>query len=263
MEYAIKDIARIIGAQADRLNDDKISLLLTDSRRLSFPEESLFFALRTKTNDGHKYIGELYKLRVRNFVVSEMRPEFERMTDANFLLVKDTLRALQKLAAYHRKRFNIPVIGITGSNGKTIVKEFLYQLLHNEFNIVRSPRSYNSQLGVPLSVWQMNEKHTLGIFEAGISQPDEMERLQPIIAPTIGIITNIGEAHQENFISSTQKCLEKLALFNECEAIIYDGDDLFIANCIESACLSHKAIAWSRTDSEAPLFIESIEKQEH
>ena len=263
MEYAIKDIARIIGAQADRLNDDKISLLLTDSRRLSFPEESLFFALRTKTNDGHKYIGELYKLRVRNFVVSEMLPEFERMTDANFLLVKDTLRALQKLAAYHRKRFNIPVIGITGSNGKTIVKEFLYQLLHNEFNIVRSPRSYNSQLGVPLSVWQMNEKHTLGIFEAGISQPDEMERLQPIIAPTIGIITNIGEAHQENFISSTQKCLEKLALFNECEAIIYDGDDLFIANCIESACLSHKAIAWSRTDSEAPLFIESIEKQEH
>ena len=263
MEYAIKDIARIIGAQTDRLNDDKISLLLTDSRRLSFPEESLFFALRTKTNDGHKYIGELYKLRVRNFVVSEMRPEFERMTDANFLLVKDTLRALQKLAAYHRKRFNIPVIGITGSNGKTIVKEFLYQLLHNEFNIVRSPRSYNSQLGVPLSVWQMNEKHTLGIFEAGISQPDEMERLQPIIAPTIGIITNIGEAHQENFISSTQKCLEKLALFNECEAIIYDGDDLFIANCIESACLSHKAIAWSRTDSEAPLFIESIEKQEH
>ncbi|WP_165154221.1 bifunctional UDP-N-acetylmuramoyl-tripeptide:D-alanyl-D-alanine ligase/alanine racemase [Parabacteroides sp. ZJ-118] len=262
MEYAIKEIARIIGAKTDQLHDDKIGHLLTDSRRLSFPEQSLFFALRTRTNDGHRYIRELYKLRVRNFVVSDLPPESARMDDANFLVVKDTLRALQKLAAHHRRRFNIPVIGITGSNGKTIVKEFLYQLLHNEFDIVRSPRSYNSQLGVPLSVWQMSEKNTLGIFEAGISQPDEMERLQPIIAPTIGIITNIGEAHQENFLSSNQKCMEKLTLFTDCEAIIYDGDDLFIANCIESACLSHKAIAWSRTDSEAPLFIDSIEKRE-
>lgn len=262
MEYAIQEIASVIGSSTRPAHESRISLLLTDSRRLSFPEQSLFFALRTKTNDGHKYIQELYNLRVRNFVVSEPLPEFERMPDANFLVVKDTLRALQRLAAFHRKRFNIPVIGITGSNGKTVVKEFLYQLLHNEFNIVRSPRSYNSQLGVPLSVWQMNERNTLGIFEAGISQPDEMERLQPIIAPTIGVITNIGEAHQENFLSTTQKCMEKLELFNDCEAIIYDGDDLFIANCIESACLSHKAIAWSRTDSEAPLFIESVEKHE-
>ena len=262
MEYTIKEIAKIIGANTDQLNNNKISLLLTDSRRLSFPEQSLFFALKTKTNDGHRYIQELYKLRVRNFVISDWNPEYDHMTEANFLVVKDTLKALQKLATYHRKRFNIPVIGITGSNGKTIVKEFLYQLLHNEFNIVRSPRSYNSQLGVPLSVWQINEKHTLGIFEAGISQPDEMERLQPIIAPTVGIITNIGEAHQENFLSSRQKCLEKLTLFNDCEAIIYDGDDPFISNCIEAACLSHKAIAWSRTDSDAPLFIEAIEKKD-
>ena len=161
MEYAIKEIARVIGAKTNQLLDDTVSLLLTDSRRLSFPEKSLFFALKTKTNDGHRYIQELYKLRVRNFVVSDMLPEFESMKDANFLIVKDTLRALQKLATHHRKQFNIPVIGITGSNGKTIVKEFLYQLLHNEFNIVRSPRSYNSQLGVPLSVWQMSEKNTL------------------------------------------------------------------------------------------------------
>lgn len=262
MEYSIKEIAGIIGASAKKLHDSKISILLTDSRRLSFPEQSLFFALQTKSNDGHAYIQGLYKLRVRNFVVSEERPEFASMPGANFLVVKDTLRALQKLAAYHRKQFNIPIVGITGSNGKTIVKEFLYQLLHNEFNIVRSPRSYNSQLGVPLSVWQMSGKNTLGIFEAGISQPDEMERLQPIIAPTIGIITNIGEAHQENFISSTQKCLEKLSLFNECEAIIYDGDNAFIGNCIESACLSHKAITWSRSDSDAPLYVASIEKKE-
>lgn len=262
MEYAIQEIAGIIGAKTDNLHEGTISILLTDSRRLSFPEQSLFFALKTKTNNGHKYIQELYKLRVRNFVVDEMLPEFDDMPGANFLLVKDTLKALQKLATFHRKRFHIPVIGITGSNGKTIVKEFLYQLLHNEFNIVRSPRSYNSQLGVPLSVWQMNEKNTLAIFEAGISQPDEMERLQPIIAPTVGIITNIGEAHQENFISSTQKCMEKLTLFNDCDAIIYDGDNVFISNCIESACLSHKAITWSRTDSDAPLYVESIEKKE-
>lgn len=262
MEYSIKEIVEIIGAEGVITHDTSISLLLTDSRRLSFPEQSLFFALQTKTNDGHHYIGELYKLRVRNFVVDRILPEYKSYTEANFLLVKDTLKALQKLASYHRKRFDIPVIGITGSNGKTIVKEFLYQLLHNEFNITRSPRSYNSQLGVPLSVWQLHEKNNLGIFEAGISQPDEMERLQPIIAPTIGVITNIGEAHQENFLSSTQKCMEKLTLFNECEAIICDGDNTFITNCIESACLSHKVITWSRIDSEAPLYIESIQKRE-
>ena len=261
MEYAITDVAQIIGAKTNTLHEATISILLTDSRRLSFPETTLFFALPTKTNDGHRYVQDLYKLRVRNFVVSRMLPEFESMTDANFLLVKDTLRALQKLATHHRKRFSIPVIGITGSNGKTVVKEFLYQLLHNEFDIVRSPRSYNSQIGVPLSVWEMNEKNTLGIFEAGISQPDEMEYLQPIIAPTIGVLTSIGEAHQENFISLNQKCQEKLTLFTDSEAIIYDGDNAFIANAIESACLSHKAIAWSRTDTEAPLYIESIEKR--
>lgn len=263
MEYSIKEIAEITGAVGSKLKDSTISILLTDSRSLSFPEQSLFFALKTKTNDGHKYIEELYKLRVRNFVISEMHPEFAKMKEANFLVVKDTLRALQRLATFHRKRFNIPVIGITGSNGKTVVKEFLYQLLHTEFNIVRSPRSYNSQLGVPLSVWQMSDKNTLGIFEAGISQTDEMERLQPIIAPTIGIITNIGEAHQENFISVKQKLQEKLMLFKDCEALIYDGDDMVVANSIEAACLSHKAIAWSRTDSEAPLYISSIEKMAH
>lgn len=260
MEYSIRNIAEVIDATSHKLTDTTISILLTDSRTLSFPEESLFFALKTKTNDGHKYIQELYKLRVRNFVVSDMQPGFSKLKNANFLVVKDTVKALQKLATYHRSRFNIPVIGITGSNGKTVVKEFLYQLLHTEFNIARSPRSFNSQLGVPLSIWQLSDKHTLGIFEAGISQPDEMEKLQPIINPTIGIITNIGEAHQENFISIKQKLQEKLILFKDCEAIIYDGDNTVVANSIEAACLSHKAIAWSRTDSEAPLHISAIEK---
>lgn len=262
MDYKIKDIARIMGVKQGRWNDASISILLTNSRRLTFPEQSLFFAIPTRTNDGHKYIEELYRLRVRNFVVSEMLPVFETMPDANFLLVKDTVRALQKLAAYHRKRFQIPVVGITGSNGKTIVKEFLYQLLHNEFNIVRSPRSYNSQIGVPLSVWEMNERHTLGIFEAGISQPDEMDRLQPIIAPTIGVLTNIGEAHQENFLSTRQKVMEKLLLFSEAEAIVYNGDDPVISDCVEASLLSHKSVAWSRSDSEAPLYISAVKKGE-
>jgi alanine racemase len=262
MEYSIKEAAGIIGARTAQFHDARISILLTDSRRLSLPEKSLFFAIKTKTNNGHKYIQELYNLRVRNFVVSEMPANAASMPEANFLSVNDTLKALQQLAAHHRKRFSIPVIGITGSNGKTVVKEFLYQLLHNRFNIVRSPRSYNSQLGVPLSVWQMDEKHTLGIFEAGISQPDEMERLRAIIAPTIGILTGIGEAHQENFISMFQKCMEKLSLFADCESIIYNADNAFIANCVESALLSHRAIAWSRVNSDAPLFVESVRKGE-
>ncbi|MDR1356776.1 MAG: bifunctional UDP-N-acetylmuramoyl-tripeptide:D-alanyl-D-alanine ligase/alanine racemase [Tannerellaceae bacterium] len=263
MEYPIKEIAEIIGAETAHISDAHISILLTDSRRLSSPEQSLFFALKTKANDGHKYINELYKLGVRNFVVGEIHPDALNTTpDANFLLVKDPLRALQALAARHRQHFDIPIIGITGSNGKTIVKEFLYQLLHNEFNIVRSPRSFNSQLGVPLSVWQMNGKHTLAIFEAGISQPDEMERLRPIISPTIGILTGIGEAHQENFISSFQKCMEKLTLFADCETIIYNADNAFIANCIDSALLSHRAIGWSRVNSDAPLYVSSIKKKD-
>ncbi|WP_080905539.1 bifunctional UDP-N-acetylmuramoyl-tripeptide:D-alanyl-D-alanine ligase/alanine racemase [Parabacteroides sp. Marseille-P3160] len=262
MVYTIHEIAEIIGAENKTFYPAEIRFLLTDSRTLSFPDYSLFFAIRTKTNDGHKYIRDLYTLRVRNFVVTQLPEDAKKMPGANFLLVKDTLQALQKLAIAHRNHFHIPVIGITGSNGKTVVKEFLYQLLHGEFNIVRSPRSFNSQIGVPLSIWQMNEKHTLGIFEAGISFPDEMEKLQLIIQPTIGIITNIGEAHQENFVSPTQKCLEKLTLFKDSEAIIYNGDDSFLSDCIEAACLSHKAIGWSRVDSEAPLFIEKIEKKE-
>ncbi|MCC8155634.1 MAG: bifunctional UDP-N-acetylmuramoyl-tripeptide:D-alanyl-D-alanine ligase/alanine racemase [Tannerellaceae bacterium] len=263
MEYNIRKIAAILGLHNQSFKDDTISVLLTDSRRVSNPSESLFFAIATRTNDGHKFIPELYRLRVRNFVVNESFTGMDSMPDANFLVVKDTLRALQRVAAYHRKRFHIPVIGITGSNGKTIVKEFLYQLLHTDFAIVRSPRSYNSQIGVPLSVWQMNEKHTLGIFEAGISQPDEMEYLQPVIAPTVGIFTSIGEAHQENFFSINEKCLEKLQLFKDCEAIIYDADDIIISNNVEASCLSHKSIAWSRTDSDAPLYIDSISKKEN
>jgi alanine racemase len=240
------------------LEEGYVDHLLTDSRTLSFPETTLFFAIRTQTGDGSKYIAELYRLRVRHFVVSRYLPEFVEMKNANFLIVTNVLAALQQLVIHHRKQFSIPVIGITGSNGKTIVKELLYQLLHREFNIVRSPRSYNSQLGVPLSVWQMNGNHTLGIFEAGISQPNEMAHLRRIIAPTIGILTSLGEAHQENFTSPLQKCLEKLSLFNNCEVIIYNADNKHIVHGLEKACLLHRGLGWSRTDSEAQIFIESV-----
>lgn len=212
MNYKLSHIANIIDAQSSLKNDVIIEHLLLDSRRIYAPVTSLFFALKGLRRDGHQFIPELYKKGVRAFVVSEKNKR-DTFPDATFLVVNDTLTALQQLAAYHRQQFNIPVIGITGSNGKTIVKEWLYQLLNEDFNIVRSPKSYNSQIGVPLSVWQMNEQNTLAIFEAGISQPGEMEKLEKIIQPTIGVLTNIGEAHSEGFNSKEQKENEKRKLF--------------------------------------------------
>ena len=181
MIYSIQQIAAILGIQSEILHPADITILLTDSRRLSQPEETLFFAIETRNNDAHTFVGNLYALGVRNFVVTRRLPEWDHFTDANFLKVKNSLSALQKIASHHRAKFDIPVIGITGSNGKTIVKEWLYQLLEKNFSVVRSPRSYNSQTGVPLSVWQLDEQAELGIFEAGISMPDEMELLEPII----------------------------------------------------------------------------------
>ena len=221
MSYSISQIATITGADYTSLKETKISTLLTDSRSLCFPDATLFFALVTKKNDGHKYITSLYKKGVRNFMVSDIQSEFRNLKEANFLIVKDTLKALQSLARHHRSLFNIPVIGITGSNGKTIVKEWLYQLLHDTKDVVRSPRSYNSQIGVPLSVWQMSKQNEIAIFEAGISKPDEMDKLADIIRPSIGVLTNIGEPHQENFVSFREKLDEKLHLFNNCDIIIY------------------------------------------
>lgn len=212
MHYSVNDIARIIQADTIVGNDNLVDHLLLDSRKVFSPATSLFFALIGFRRNGHDFIPELYKKGVRNFVVSEKINE-RLYPEAIILNVKDTLSALQQLASYHRSQFNIPVIGITGSNGKTIVKEWLYQLLHPEYNIVRSPKSYNSQIGVPLSVWQMNEHHTLAIFEAGISKPREMDKLERIIRPTIGIFTNIGEAHSEGFESKEQKEAEKRILF--------------------------------------------------
>jgi Alr-MurF fusion protein len=212
LNYQLNHIASVIGAAPLVKNDLTIEHLLLDSRRVYAPATSLFFALKGSRRDGHQFIPELYKRGVRAFIISEAI-DIAVFPEAAFLMVKDTLSALQQLAAYHRQQFNIPVIGITGSNGKTIVKEWLYQLLNEDFNIVRSPKSYNSQIGVPLSVWQMNEHNTLAIFEAGISKPGEMEKLENIIRPTIGVLTNIGEAHSEGFKSEEQKKEEKKILF--------------------------------------------------
>ena len=270
MNYTIREISRIIGAKT-AIHPEKypdIQILLTDSRSLSDPAVSLFFALSTDRNDGHKYIRHLYEKGVRNFVVchpfagmDELKIGDSQMPEANLLWVSDTLAALQQLTAFHRKRFNIPVIGIAGSNGKTIVKEWLYQLLHDRLAIVRSPRSYNSQTGVPLSVWQLNEQTRLGIFEAGISLPGEMQRLESIIRPTIGIFTTIGDAHQENFASREEKCLEKLKLFEHSEKIIYNEDQTLVKYCLEKKNLLSKTFAWSKTNPDADLFIVETDKR--
>ncbi len=219
MSYQISHIARIINAESIIAEDVLIEHLILDSRKVYSPASSLFFAIEGIRRDGHQFIPELYKRGVRNFIISR-KIETGEYPEANFLLVNDTVIALQQLAAHHRQQFGIPVIGITGSNGKTIVKEWLYQLLHEDYIIVRSPKSYNSQVGVPLSVWQMNPQHTLGIFEAGISEQGEMLRLEKIIQPTIGILCNIGEAHSEGFNDEEHKFREKLTLFRNCKELI-------------------------------------------
>lgn len=226
MHYTIDNITALIGARRFGSAEATIEWLLTDSRSLAFPETTLFFALRTKLGDGHHYIADLYRRGVRNFVVGTV-PENHYTTypDANFLLVVSPLKALQRLAERHREEYDLPVIGVTGSNGKTVVKEWLYQLLSPSMHVTRSPRSYNSQVGVPLSVWLLSEHSQVGIFEAGISQPGEMQALKAIIQPTIGVMTNIGPAHQENFATIQEKCMEKISLFKDCNAVVYSADD--------------------------------------
>ena len=218
----IDTIASMIGAQVCGEACVDVEWLLTDSRSLCFPESTLFFAIRTDLGDGHRYVRDLYERGVRAFVVSDVQ---EGLTGAVQLLVQDTLTALQRLAERHRESYNIPVIGITGSNGKTVVKEWLYQMLSPDMAVTRSPRSYNSQIGVPLSVWGLNDNTQIGIFEAGISRPGEMEALQRIIQPTIGVFTGLGPAHQENFQSMEQKRQEKMLLFKDCPVVFEAGDE--------------------------------------
>ena len=257
--YSINQITTLIGAHRCGTTERNISFLLTDSRSLAFPEETLFFALRSERNDGHKYINELYNRGVRNFVVSKQPTE--NLAGANFLVVNDTLEALQRLAERHRDNFNIPIVGITGSNGKTVVKEWLYQILMPSMRVTRSPRSFNSQIGVPLSVWRLNEKSEIGLFEAGISKPDEMMRLVDIIQPTIGIFTNLGQAHQENFHSLEEKCAEKMLLFKDCKTLIYPADNDVIFRTLKKADFKGKQLAFSFTNPDVAFFVKKVEPQ--
>ena len=261
MTYTIEKITTLIEACRYGNAEAYIAFLLTDSRSLCFPEETLFFALKTERHDGHHYIPELYRRGVRNFVVTEVPEDYAtRYAEANFLKVADTCKALQRLAECHRNEYHIPIVGITGSNGKTVVKEWLYQLLSVDRYVTRSPRSYNSQIGVPLSVWLMNEQTEVGIFEAGISLRGEMRALREIIQPTIAVLTNIGSAHQENFASREEKCREKLVLFREAETIVYDADDELVRRTVAEMAHKGEALYSSSTDRHAPMFVTHISK---
>lgn len=229
MKYTSKDIANLLDLPAVNADGIIVEQLLTDSRKLVFPAQTLFFALPGPRRDGHEFIESLYDQGVRCFVVNASKMDLTNCKayciGAIFFEVSNCLDALQKIAAHHRSLFNMPVIGITGSNGKTIVKEWLYQLLHTSFNIVRSPRSFNSQIGVPLSVWKMDDSNNLAIFEAGISMSGEMQHLAPIIKPTIGVLTHIGLAHAEGFNGGmSEKITEKLHLFETVDTLIYGKD---------------------------------------
>ena len=264
MKYTIEKITTLIGARRIGHNDANIGWILTDSRSLCFPEETLFFAIRTQRNDGHNYIPELYRRGVRNFVVEQVPSDAgNELAEANFLKVTSTLAALQRLAERHRDEFDIPVVGITGSNGKTMVKEWLYQLLSPQMVVTRSPKSYNSQIGVPLSVWLLEKNTDIALFEAGISQTGEMQALRDIIQPSIGILTSIGQAHQENFRTMDEKCQEKLLLFHDAKTVIYNSDDEIVSRSMRRSGFGGKKIAWSKEDPQATLYIKEVETKDN
>ena len=277
MKYTIEKITTLIGARRIGDTEAVVSWLLTDSRSLCFPEETLFFALRSGRNDGHNYIPELYRRGVRNFVVERGHfrlSDVTRVSDvtastgvggglagANILEVVSPLEALQRLAERHRDEFDVPIVGITGSNGKTMVKEWLYQLLSPYKIVTRSPKSYNSQIGVPLSVWLLGEQTEVGLFEAGISQPGEMQALRDIIQPSIGVLTSLGTAHQENFRSMDEKCQEKLSLFHDAKVVAYNSDDNVVSRCMRKSGYHGEKLSWSKEDPQAAMFIKKIERR--
>ena len=265
MKYSIKDIIRITGCTAVGSDSDRvIDTLLCDSRSLLNAESTLFFAITTAHGSGMNYIDELYDKGVRAFVVDSCETiDIEAMPDATFL-VGNTLDTLQTIAAYHRRQHtNLRMVSITGSNGKTIVKEWLYQLIGHHQPTVRSPRSYNSQIGVPFSLMLIQDDTQMALIEAGISQPGEMERLEPLILPQTVVLTNIGSAHQENFRDLKQKTREKLTLARNAHKIVYPADDTTIAETIaEMAIPTDRLFGWSMTDKHAPLYISHIETRE-
>lgn len=266
MKYSIQEIQSRINARKAILPwpDDEVSLLLTDSRSLVSPAETVFFALPTANDPGgHRYINELLRRGVRNFVVQSL-DEVDRTFEANFLIVDNTLDALQELATQHRRQFDIPIIAITGTRGKTTVKEWLYQLLADDYRIVRSPRSYNSQIGVPLSLWELDEDTTLAIIEAGISRPGEMARLHHMIRPTIGVVTNIAPEADDDFGNNLNlKSQEKARILYNCQSVVYRADDKGVSRAIKPLLdvageSPIDIIDWSRNDSDCALYVPQV-----
>ena len=256
--YSIQDFADACGGRLIQEGlSEEVEYLLTDSRKLTFSKGTAFFALETQRNNGHKFISELYQKGVRTFVVS--KSDNSVGVKANVILVDDVLKAFQQLAGHQRNKMTYPVLAITGSNGKTIVKEWLFQILHPDYQIVRSPKSFNSQIGVPLSLWNMRTDHDLAIIEAGISVPGEMDKLESIIRPDMGLITNLGEAHSEGFASDEAKLKEKLQLFRQCKRVFYCRDQKIIDDQISKLDVS-EIFSWSR-DREADLRIHAVNKE--
>jgi alanine racemase len=246
-----QNIAEILQAEPKFSFNSSIDSVAIDSRSLQIGSGTLFFALVGVNHDGHAFIPDLIASGVVNFVVETIPPNL--LHQANFYIVNDTLAAFQKFAAVHRKKFNLPVIGITGSNGKTIVKEWLNYLLSPEYNIVRSPKSYNSQVGVPLSVLGINNFHNLGIFEAGISTTSEMHQLEEMIKPNIGILTNIRSVHDEGFNNRDEKIIEKLHLFRNCEVLICEKIEAVVSKVV----FPTKLFCWSFSDKTASVVVSS------
>jgi alanine racemase len=258
----ISDIAKIVNGSLSGKQDLVIFDLVTDSRQMTFPEGMTFFAIRGKNHDGHHFIGNLYQKGIRAFIVEALPADMARYSDAAFVLTNNTISALQLLAAYKRENFKSPVIAVTGSAGKTVVKEWLADILGLSVPVIRSPKSYNSQVGVPLSVWKLDEKYKLGIFEAGISLPGEMGKLQKVINPDIGVITNIGDAHSENFTDNKTKAKEKLKLFVNTSLLIYCSDQELVKKLMQEDknLRSKKLIDWSCENKSAAIFVRKIQQ---
>ncbi len=247
--YTLQDISRIVeGDLIGNSDPQEIIYLIIDSRKIVFPKNSIFFAIHGPQHDGHQYLNDAIKAGVRNFIISNKKNISNTPPDCRFIVVNDTLAALQKLAGHHRRLFHIPLVGITGSNGKTIVKDWLSQVLSIQYNVCKSPKSYNSQVGVPLSVWNLHTENEIGIFEAGISQKGEMQRLETIIQPQIGIFTNIGTAHEENFSSMEEKIREKLLLFQHADTIILRNDSPLVESESRKIYSSKNIVSWGRTE---------------
>jgi Alr-MurF fusion protein len=245
-KYTIHHICDWLNAQCNfAFPNEEIHRLSIDSRNLYEAKNTLFIAIKGDNHNGHNYIPQLIEAGVKNFLISESR--YAQLYEANFILVPNTLDALQKIAAQHRAQFNIPVVGITGSLGKTVIKEWLAHMLDSSEKVVRSPRSYNSQVGVPLSVWQMQAEHSIALFEAGISMPGEMAKLKEIIEPNIGVFSNLGDPHSENFESHKHKAIEKAQLFTDCKSIVYCADNNTIAEVLELICPQAQKITWGNT----------------